>query len=470
MTKFDFNAMEYAVLGTCIKDQLFRYQTFEFLNANHFEIPNCVSLYLAMKEMSKKGNEINFPSVTAFYATFMGISVQDSLFHTEACEQHASYLRCDDYIEALKERYVRKQLTKLSMELSFSAQDYERDVQDLIQNIKTTIASLSLDSSKTILTPSESLKNHLNGKSFQEVITSRIRAFKEGIQDLPGIPYNIPTLDAMTKGIRPGSLVLLGGRTSMGKTEMALNFARTWLNAGVSVGIFSMEMPLYQLDTRLIAQKACLNVDDLESGDLTNEQGFRILECAKWLEKTKLCYDQTSGLKPSQLKARIYYMQQRFQTKIIIVDFLTLMKGDMKTNSAHERFTHVVQEIQNMAKEFNIAIMLIAQLSREAAKEVRTPKLTDIRESGAIEEAIDVALFVHRRDYYDRLDKPGLVELVVAKNRHTGKVGSIFLAKASDSCTFVETEQNNQEEEKEIEPSPLASLEDFNKYKRKNGF
>jgi replicative DNA helicase len=237
----------------------------------------------------------------------------------------------------------------------------------------------------------------------------------------------------------------------MGKTEFAINLMRNWMMEGVPIGMFSMEMPLYQIDTRMIAQKACLSVDDIESADVDDEMKFRILESAKWHRKTKLCYDQTSGLTPQQLKARIYYMQQRHEAKIIIVDFLTLMKPNHKTSNSHEKFTHIVQEVQNIAKELNVAILMIAQLNRDSAKEGgRRPSLVDIRESGAIEEAIDVALFLHRRDYYDPMDKPGQVELIVDKNRHTGKRQIIDMVFNKKESRFAEVDYRAKDEDEHL--------------------
>lgn len=456
----DVFSSEKIIIGACIRDTLCMYQILDRIGVEDLESHDMRCIYLCIKELVSLAQEVTLAKVASLYAQKAKFSANDCLLIVMSCYEEAFNFDADYHSEIVQNRAKLRRLRDLGFKLANLSLDKDNALE-IIAGAKESISQLSLHSKVTISTPNESMNSFENGKSFEDVFKQRIEAANRGENSLPGIPYKIPKIDHMTGGIRAGSLVLIGGRTSAGKTQFVLNLVKNWLDMGVPVGMFSMEMPLFQIDARMIALKSGLDVDRVERPEkgMNSSDVMKVMHAAKWHRGVKFCYDASSGLTPTQVRARAYFMQQAHGTKIIVVDFLTLMKSEKKTVNSHEKFSDIIHELQTIAKDTNLSIVILAQLNRENAKAGnQCPSLHHIRESGAIEESVDVAMLIHRPDAQDHHNKPGEVHINLDKNRHTGNRGLIKLAFDKSSGRYYQCE------DQKISPSTktINEVEDNN--------
>lgn len=442
------------LIGACFRDTITRYQIIEQVNPEDFEDPQLRHLYCCIKEVNQdKENDFSQSRVGSLYVMQSGETLSFFVNLMMLCLDHSFNFDADVHIKFIRERSQRKRLNQLTFSIANMVQK-ELTPDEIIAKIKEEVSLISLDKTNSVLTANQSMDNHIDGETFETYLSKKMEDVKQGKSIFPGIPYGFPTLDQVTGGIRAGSLVVVGARTSAGKTQLTLNFADRWLTHHVPVGIFSMEMPLYQLNTRLVALRSGLDVSTLEGFIYDPEQQMKIWKSAQWLRQSRLCYDQTPGLTPDKLRSRLYFMKERHGIKVAIVDFLTLMNTDRKVNNSHEKFTFIIQELQCIAKEINLPIVLIAQLNRDSVKDgtSRLPNLSDIRESGAIEECADVAILLHRYDTIDPMNKPGEAELIIDKNRHTGKRCKIKLVYEKRTGRYYEQQKEVHEDLSHLHP------------------
>lgn len=417
----DFSFFERSVIGACIRDEMCRFEAVSEVNEDCFESKDFRVCFSVIKSLVKDGIDVDIGSVASRFAALSYIPLQDALIFVMDCESIGYTAYFEQHLKEITDRWAKKKLVYQLEKALLESQKEESSFFDLIKDLQDGIADASVQKTNTVKTTNESMDSHQDGLSFEKAFEKRLKDRREGISDLPGIPYGYKGLDEATGGVRPGSIIIVGGRTSIGKTEFCLNLVRYWLEQNIPIGMFSMEMTLSQLDTRLIAQKSFLSVDSVDKADLMPDEIETLYKSCEWYRNSKFFYDSTPGLKPSQIKSRLFYMKQKFGVKIAVLDFLTLMRPDHSSASSHERFGAIIQDLQNVAKEVGVSLLCIAQLNRQNDKENRRPRLTDIRESGALEEAADVAILLHRPDFNDPLNKPGICEVILDKNRHTGK-------------------------------------------------
>lgn len=291
---------------------------------------------------------------------------------------------------------------------------------------------------------------------------------------LRGLSTGLVDLDEKLGGLAPTDLIILGGRPAMGKTALATNIAtsvalqhmRTAGREGAFVHFFSQEMSAEQLATRVISNHAEVNADHIGRGRFSETQFRRMAEAAEMLRDVSLIVDQTGGLSLAQLQARARRMKRRKNTGLIVIDYLQLMHGSSKENR-NQDITKITNGLKALAKELSVPIIALSQLSRGVEnRDEKRPTLSDLRESGSIEQDADIVMFVYREEYYVRLKKPGdddiektiewqekldkvqgKAETILAKHRH-GPIGTVNLAFNSDLAAFGNIARNHQMSER----------------------
>jgi len=254
----------------------------------------------------------------------------------------------------------------------------------------------------------------------------------ETAQKYKGLQTGFSTLDRLVTGFQPSDLVILAARPSMGKTALALNMGLNVALAGKSVGVISLEMSKEQLVERLFV--AMLGVDSwkMKNGQLTQDDFMRMGQVMDDLNKCKIFIDDSAGVAISELKAKARRLQMENGLDILIIDYLQLMSGSTAGNSSNrvQEISEISRSLKQLARELHVPILALSQLSR--AVEARTdkiPQLSDLRESGAIEQDADVVLMMYREDYYEEdSSRQGLTDIYVRKHRHgnTGRVELMF--------------------------------------------
>ena len=242
---------------------------------------------------------------------------------------------------------------------------------------------------------------------------------------LPGVTTGFSRLDQFIGGLNKSELILLAARPGMGKTSIVLNMATSAAKAsGKTVVIFQLEMSRDQLATRLLSSEALVDSKKLRMGNLDENDWIRIAGASTNLNKLNIMIDDQSDIKVSEMKAKCRRLGDKLG--LIVIDYLQLMQGSKKTDNRVNEVSEISRSLKIMAKELNVPVLCCSQLSRASeGRADKRPMLSDLRESGAIEQDADIVMFLYRDDYYNPdTDKKNVAEVIIAKNRH-GEVGTV---------------------------------------------
>ncbi|MEK9727847.1 MAG: replicative DNA helicase [Candidatus Margulisiibacteriota bacterium] len=239
--------------------------------------------------------------------------------------------------------------------------------------------------------------------------------------------------DLLCSGFQPSDLIILAARPAMGKTTLAMNFAlNAALQGNAGVAVFSLEMPKEQLALRMLSSEAKVDMSRLRTANIAEQEYRGLAKALGRLSEAPIFIDDTPGISPMQMRAKCRRLMMDNDIKIVMIDYLQLMRlGRKRIESRFQEVSEIVREIKAIAKELNLNVIALSQLSRDVEKRGvdALPKLSDLRESGEIEQTADMVLFIHREDYYDSSNtKTGLANLIIAKQRNgpTGKVELVF--------------------------------------------
>lgn len=244
-----------------------------------------------------------------------------------------------------------------------------------------------------------------------------------------GIPTGFIDLDYQTAGLQPSDLILIAARPSMGKTAFVLNIAQhVAFRAKKSIAVFSLEMSKEQLVNRLFALESHVDAQKLRTGNLNDEEWSRLIEGAGIVGESKLIIDDTPGISISELRSKCRKYKIDHDIGIIMIDYLQLMTGSGKSESRQNEISEISRSLKALARELNVPVVALSQLSRAVEKrDDKRPMMSDLRESGAIEQDADVVMFIYRDDYYNKDSaEKGIAEIIVAKQRN-GPIGTVKL-------------------------------------------
>ena len=260
----------------------------------------------------------------------------------------------------------------------------------------------------------------------------KLEELSEKKQDITGLASGFPPLDKMTAGFQPGDFVIIAARPSMGKTALSLNMA---LNASVrsqkTVAYFSVEMSQEQLMMRVLGTEARVNISDLRVGRIKDNDWPRLIDKAATLGQSPLFIDDTSGISPQEIRSKARRLKRQQGLDMIVVDYLQIMRLRTRVESREREVAEISRSLKSLAKELNVPVVALAQLNRGVegrTGEARKPLLSDLRESGSIEQDADLIMMLYREEYYDRdnLDIKGQADLLIRKHRN-GPIGNIKL-------------------------------------------
>jgi replicative DNA helicase len=273
--------------------------------------------------------------------------------------------------------------------------------------------------------------------SMKDIVMENIKTIErlsQKKQSVIGVPTGYPKLDSLTSGLQPSDLIIVAGRPSMGKTAFCLNVAQhvaTLKEETYQVGVFSMEMSKEQLVTRLLSSEAEIDHSKLRAGMLAQSDWRRLSEAASKLIEASIYIDDSPSMSVLEVRARARRLKKEHGLSLLIVDYLQLMKGRTMTESRVQEISEISRSLKALAKELNIPVIAISQLSRAPEKreqDAKKPRLSDLRESGAIEQDADLILFIYRDEVYNKnSDKKGIAEIIIGKQRN-GPTETIELA------------------------------------------
>lgn len=253
-----------------------------------------------------------------------------------------------------------------------------------------------------------------------------------------GIPTGFIDLDYRTAGMQPSDLILVAARPSMGKTAFVLNIAQyVAFKQKQTVAIFSLEMSKEQLVNRLFSLESKVDSQHIRTGNLSDSEWEKLIESAGIIGKSELIIDDTPGISISELRSKCRKYKLEHDLKIVIIDYLQLMSGSGRTDSRQQEISDISRSLKALARELNVPVIALSQLSRAVEQRPdHRPMLSDLRESGAIEQDADVVMFIYRDDYYNKdTDIKGVAEIIIAKQRN-GPIGTVNLAWLPDYTKF----------------------------------
>ncbi len=360
-----------------------------------------------------------------------------------------------DYAQMIYELAVRRDLIQLGHEIADRAARVDVDSEPKEQIVEAEQRLYKL---------AEQGVAERGFQSFLKAVTDAVNMANAAYQrdgGMAGVSTGLADLDRKLGGLHPSDLIILAGRPSMGKTSLATNVAFNIAKAyrrgqkpdgtegaidGGVVGFFSLEMSAEQLAARILSEAAEVPSEQIRRGDMTEEEFRRFVEAAKALESCPLYIDDTAALPISQVAARARRLKRTHGLDVLMVDYLQLLRGSTKENRVQE-VSEITQGLKAIAKELNIPVIALSQLSRQVEnREDKRPQLSDLRESGSIEQDADVVMFVYRDEYYREREKPGdhdldamakwqeimekvhgKAEVIIGKQRH-GPIGSVELS------------------------------------------
>jgi replicative DNA helicase len=457
---------EQALLGAILVNNDAYYRVSDFLEAGHFMEDLHRRIYEVATSLIKAGKVATPITLKTFLGDqdLGGVTIPQYLARLAA--EATTVINAEDYGRTIYDLAVRRNLISIGEDLVNTAYDSPVDSspREQIEEAERRLYELA-----------ETGRYDGGFQRFTEALTGAIdmaaAAFKrEG--KLSGISSGLSDMDRMMGGLQPSDLVILAGRPAMGKTSLATNIAfnvaRAYeaerqpdgsmktVNGGI-VGFFSLEMSSEQLATRIIAEQAGVPSYKIRRGDISEADFYKITEVAREMQTVPFYIDQTGGISIAQLAARARRLKRQRGLDLLVVDYLQLLSASAKKGENRvQELTEITTGLKALAKELSVPIVALSQLSRQVeSRDDKRPQLSDLRESGSIEQDADVVMFVYREEYYLKNKEPkpgteeyfkwqaemdqvhGKAEVIIGKQRH-GPTGTIQLAFQADVTRFAD--------------------------------
>ena len=353
----------------------------------------------------------------------------------------------EEYVELIQSKSLLRKMIHAAQLVEKSALEEPQDVHEALdeaQQLFFQISQAANPAAGILISDIFSGLKAESGVPFLKELQERQENYAQKGADetgITGIPSHFVDLDKLINGFNNSNLMILAARPAMGKTSLALNIAENvCFKSQLPVGIFSLEMSAEQLVHRIVCSQAEVESDKIKTGSLNGMEYQRIVGCVNEIQKHMLIIDDQPGLKITDLRARARRMKESYGIGFLVIDYLQLISGSGTSRTAENRqneISEISRLLKNLARELNIPILCLSQLSRKVEeRQGHRPMMSDLRESGSIEQDSDIVMFLLRREYYDPNDKPGMAELIVAKNRHGG-VGNINFTFRKEFAQFV---------------------------------
>ena len=323
------------------------------------------------------------------------------------------------HAEIVREKSIQRRLLETCLDVARKAYDNELDARDLLDEAERQIFEIA--------------RQDKNGDavSIADVLQStfeRIDKLREREGRLTGLGTDYYDFDDMTGGLQPGELLIIAARPSMGKTTFALNLTERVANLGAGIAFFSLEMSNQQVIQNMLCCRSQIDGAAMRKGRITDQQYKRLQEEAAKLYETPIYVDDTPGISITQLRAKCRRLKQKHGISMVVVDYLQLMSGGGRFESRQQEISAISRGLKSIARELSVPVIALSQLNRDVEnRDDHRPRMSDLRESGAIEQDADVIILLHRDDYYKPTEQnAGLAQIIIAKQRN-GPTGEVVL-------------------------------------------
>jgi len=422
---------EEAVVGAMLLSREVISDVAEILTEEDFATPQLKEIFSAIMDLFEEGKPVDVITVAERLrerGTYEAVG--GSVINTPTTA-NATY-----YAKIVEEKSLLRKLINSSMKIIEKCKSQTERVEDIVDFAEKTIFNVI---------------SHKNSKDFSHLKEILIETYNK-IEELYlrkshiiGVPTGFAEFDRMTAGLQPSDLILIAARPAMGKTSFALNIVQhAALRAGVPVAIFSLEMSKEQLVTRMICSEAMIDSHKLRTGNLEDEEWKKFAKALALLSNAPIYIDDTPAITVSEMRAKCRRLKLKEKgLGLVMVDYLQLMTARGRFESKQQEIAEISRSLKALARELNVPVLALSQLSR--APETRAdhrPILSDLRESGAIEQDADIVAFLYRDEYYNPdTDKKHIAELIIAKHRN-GPTGTIELLFLDKHTKFKDLEKN----------------------------
>ena len=424
---------EKSVLGAMLQSSGAVSSAVEMLQDDDFYVPAHREIFSAAKALTAAHAAVDLVTMDAELSrrgTLPGAG--DIEYLIELTQFVPTTANVKDYIRIVEEKSTLRRLISASGEISRASYAQEQDLDQVLSMAEKKIFDIVM--------------RRDGGEDLQHIQLVLERTYEQ-MEELArmhggvsGVPTGFYSLDNLLTGLHGGELVLVGARPSMGKTSFAINLATNAARKGKKVAIFSLEMPREQIAMRILCSDARVNMQSVRKGQLKDEEWIKLARSLAPLSKSEMYIDDTSGLTPGQLRSRCRRQMMDHGLDLIVVDYLQLMGSDTRAESRQVEVSNISRSLKAIAQELRVPLVACAQLSRANEKRGGSgirPMLSDLRDSGSIEQDADVVMFLHREAYYKRDEQTpdNIAEVIIAKQRN-GPLGTVKLAWLGEHTLF----------------------------------
>ena len=426
---------EQAVLGSMLTDKDAVNAAIETLKEDAFYREDNRAIYQAIINLYSKSEPIDI------------ITLKDELESMDKFEQVGGYeylaslpdkvpttANVQKYIKIVEEKAILRNLIKTANEIIELGYDPAEDVEDIMDNAEKKIFDIMQSKNQKGYTP---IKDVLV-ESF-----TKLEELYNRKQHITGVPTGFVELDYKTAGLHGSELILVAARPAMGKTAFALNIAtNAALRGNAPVAIFSLEMSKDQLVNRILCSEAMVDSNKVRTGKLEEDDWVKLAGAIGPLSESEIYIDDTPGISVMEIRTKCRKLKMEKNIGLVVIDYLQLVQGNKRTTSREQEISEISRSLKILAKEINVPVIALSQLSRAVEQRPdHRPMLSDLRESGAIEQDADIVMFLYRDDYYNKeSEKKDIAEVIIAKQRG-GQTGTVELLWMGNYTKFVNLER-----------------------------
>ncbi len=431
---------EQAVLGAIFLEQEALVTASEMVTPGDFYRPAHQRIYQVMVELGERGEPVDLVTVTAELENRKqledvgGVSYLTDLANSVPTAANAEY-----YCRIIEQKGVLRQLIRTATKIVTDGYNQSEDLGHLLSDAERGIMQLSQKRSKGGF---QHIKNVLMDAY------ERIESLSTSKGEVTGIPTGYPDLDKMTSGLQKSDLIILAARPSVGKTAFALNVAQNIAaRGGKVVAIFSLEMAAAQLVMRMICAEGNIDAGKIRTGYLEEDDWRKLTMSIGTLSKAPVYIDDTPGVTMPDIRSKCRRLKaEQGEIGLVMIDYLQLISGRGGGDNRQQEVSEISRTLKLMARELNCPVIALSQLSRSVEqRQDKRPMLSDIRESGSIEQDADIVAFLYREDYYDKeTEEKNIIEIIIGKQR-SGPTGTVKLAFLKEYNKFVSLDQSHQE-------------------------
>ncbi|MFC1510885.1 replicative DNA helicase [Candidatus Margulisiibacteriota bacterium] len=430
---------EQSVIGSMLLDKNAIVRAVEILNPDSFYRDAHRYIYESILELFDKGEPVDLVTVTdALRKSGRVDAVGGSVYVADLLNSVPTAANVEHYAKIVEEKAVLRRLIDAGTKIVADAFSEAEDVDQILDQAEKSIFGIAL---KRVREGFSKIDSVIKG------VLDKIDSIYEKKETITGMPTGFADLDKLTAGFQNADLIIIAARPAVGKTAFALNVALNLaIRKKIPVAVFSLEMSKEQLAQRMLCSEAEINAQRLKTASLSDVGWKKLTRALGRLSEAPVFIDDSASLTSTEIRAKARRLKIERGLGLVIVDYMQLMRGRRRVENRVQEISEIARSLKTLARELEVPVIAISQLSRAVEQRTdRIPRLSDLRESGEIEQTADLVLFIHREDYYNPTSERGNVaEIIIAKQRN-GPVGTVELVFRKEIAKFCSKESRYEE-------------------------